>query len=81
MYVVAFFRQRAVSNAIATALIIVLIMSIYFGLIGSFADMSQEMENGIIDISRQFSGVLNGAYYATIFNKPYIDAMLGKKSP
>ena len=79
MYVVAFFRQRAVSNAIATALIIVLIMSIYFGLIGSFADMSQEMENGIIDISRQFSGVLNGAYYATIFNKPYIDAMLGKK--
>ena len=42
--------------------------------------MSQEMENGIVDISRQFSGVLNGAYYATIFNKPYIDAM-GQKSP
>ncbi|MDD4316134.1 MAG: hypothetical protein PHC84_03110 [Clostridia bacterium] len=78
MYVMALIRKRTLSNAIAVGIIIVLVMSVYFGLIGSFANMSQNMQNGVIALSPQLAALLNNAQKITVFNKPFIDAMLGR---
>lgn len=78
MYIMALIKKRTLSNAIALGIIIVLAMSVYFGLIGSFANMSQTMDDsGIIALSPQLVSLLNNSYKIFIFNKPIIDAMLG----
>ncbi len=80
MYVMAMLKRRTLSNAIALGIVIIVAMSAYFGLLGSFANMSNNMDDsGIIVLSPQFVSMLNNASKIFIFNKPFIDAMLGKK--
>lgn len=78
MYVVAFLRRRTLSNAIAIAVVILVVMSMYFAMIGSFANMSQNMdESGAVVLGPQFESLINNVSRVTIFNKPIVDAMLG----
>lgn len=79
MYVMALIKKRTLSNAIALGIIIVLAMSVYFGLIGSFSNMTQKMDDsGIIALSPTIVSMLNNSYKIFIFNKPIIDAMMGQ---
>lgn len=80
MYIVAFFRKRTVSNAIAIALILLVVMGIYFGMLGGFSSMMGSIdENGIVNIAPQLQTAFTKIAKVTIFNKPIVDAMLGKK--
>ncbi len=81
MYVVAFFRKRTISNAIAIALVIVVVMAIYFGLLGGFTSMMGNVnEDGIMaSITPQMNNTFNKIATFTVFNKPIVDAMLGNK--
>lgn len=80
MYLVAFLRKRALSNAIAITIVIVLVMTLYFAIIGGFANLSEEMEDGVIILPAQIVNLVNLIKRITIFNKPFVEAMLGKKT-